>query len=54
MSQHHPDRRSPLVLEVRELGRRVGAIKRINTTVPAPADLIVPERGILPGNGGAA
>ena len=46
MSQHHPDRRSPLVFEVRELGRRVGAIKRINTTVPAPADLIVGVIGV--------
>ena len=46
MSQHVPDRRSPLVFEVRELGRRVGAIKRITTTVPAPADLVVGVIGV--------
>ena len=42
----HPDRRSPLVLEVHELGRRAGAMKRIETTVPAPADLGIEVIGV--------
>lgn len=41
-----PDRRSPLVLEVHELGRRAGACKRIDTTVPAPADLGIEVIGV--------
>ncbi|MBK7821550.1 MAG: DUF177 domain-containing protein [Tessaracoccus sp.] len=44
--QHHPDHRSPLVLEVQELGRRVGAIKRVTTTIPAPADLDIGVIGV--------
>ena len=36
---HHPDRRSPYVFDVLELGRRPGAMKEIRVDVPAPADL---------------
>lgn len=34
-----PDRRSGLVLDTRELGRRAGALKVVRDTVEAPADL---------------
>jgi uncharacterized protein len=33
------DPRAPFVLDIRELGRRPGALRRISRTVPAPADL---------------
>jgi len=33
------DPRAPLVLDVRELGRRPGAMRRVSRTVPAPAEL---------------
>lgn len=33
------DPRKPLVLDVRELGRRPGTMKPVRTSVPAPADL---------------
>ncbi len=33
------DPRVPLVLDIHELGRRPGAMRRINRTVPAPADM---------------
>ena len=33
------DPRSPLVLDTRELGRRAGAMKKLNFSVAAPADL---------------
>lgn len=42
----HPDHRSPLVFEVHELGRGAGACKRIDTTVPAPADLGIGVIGV--------
>ncbi len=42
----HPDRRSPLILEVHELGRGAGACKRIGTTVPAPANLGIDVIGV--------
>lgn len=38
-SPRHPDRRSPYVFDVLELGRRPGALKEVRTTVPAPAEL---------------
>jgi len=34
-----PDPRSPLVFDTHELGRRVGAMKEITVSAPAPADL---------------
>ena len=34
-----PDRRSPLVVDTRDLGRRPGASHRLSRTVAAPADL---------------
>lgn len=33
------DPHAPLVIDVRDLGRRAGAMKRVQRTVPAPADL---------------
>lgn len=42
----HPDHRSPLVLEVHDLGRGAGAYKWIDTTVPAPADLGIDVIGV--------
>lgn len=33
------DPRAPLVLDIRELGRRPGSMRRVERTVPAPADL---------------
>jgi uncharacterized protein len=38
-SQRSADRRSPLVFDVRLLGRRAGAMTTATTTVPAPAGL---------------
>lgn len=38
-SPRHPDRRSPYVLDVLELGRQPGAMKEIRVTAPAPAEL---------------
>lgn len=35
----HPDRRSPLVFDTRELSRRAGTMREVERTVPAPADL---------------
>src|SRR3982751_5490695 len=37
--QHRLDPRDPLVLDTRELGRRPGSMRRLQRTVPAPADL---------------
>lgn len=44
------DGRSPLVLEVRELGRRAGAMMTIRRSAPAPADLVNPMIGIPEGS----
>ncbi len=38
-SNRHADRRSPYVFDVLELGRRAGAMKEIQVSLPAPADL---------------
>lgn len=38
-SDHHADRRSPLVFDVHEVGRRAGAMKEFETEIPAPAEL---------------
>ena len=35
------DPRSPLVLDTRELGRRAGSMKKLASTVAAPADLVL-------------
>ncbi len=35
----HLDPRDPLVLDLRELGRRAGSLLEVERTVPAPADL---------------
>ncbi len=44
------DGRAPLVLDVRELGRRAGAMMTIRRTVPAPTDLVNPMIGIPAGS----
>lgn len=44
------DPRSPLVLDTRELGRRAGAIKRMQFTVEAPAEFGVPMIGVAQGS----
>lgn len=50
-SPHRPlDRRSGLVLDTRELGRRPGAMSVVQTTVPAPADLGIAVIGVPPGS----
>jgi len=43
------DHRSPLVLDVRELGRRPGSMKRVSRSVPAPADLGIEVIGVPAG-----
>lgn len=48
---HRPlDRRSGLVLDTRALGRHAGAMKVVQTTVEAPADLGVDVIGVPPGS----
>ena len=43
------DHRSPLVFDVRELGRRPGSMKRVSRTVRAPVDLGIEVIGVLEG-----
>ncbi|WP_239311302.1 MULTISPECIES: DUF177 domain-containing protein [unclassified Frankia] len=38
-SSHRRSPRGPLVLDIRELGRRAGSMKHVVTQVPAPAEL---------------
>ena len=50
-SPHRPlDRRSGLVLDTHELGRRAGAMKLVQTSVQAPADLGIAVIGVPPGS----
>jgi uncharacterized protein len=50
-SPHRPlDHRSGLVLDTRELGRRAGAMKVVQTSVEAPADLGIDVIGVPPGS----
>ncbi len=42
------DPRQPLVLDTRELGRRPGSMRRVQATVPAPADLGAPAWPSVP------
>ena len=50
-SPHRPlDRRSGLVLDTHELGRRAGAMKVIQSSVDAPADLGIAVIGVPPGS----
>ena len=50
-SPHRPlDRRSGLVLDTHELGRRAGAMKVVRTTAQAPADLGIAVIGVPPGS----
>ena len=45
-----PDRRSGLVLDTHELGRRAGALKLVQTTVEAPEDLGIEVIGVPAGS----
>lgn len=49
MTAHDP--RSPLVIDVRELGRRAGAMIQRSFSAPAPEDLGVALIGVPPGSG---
>ena len=49
-SQRAADRRSPLVFDVRLLGRRAGAMTTVTTTIPAPADLGTDVIGVPEGS----
>jgi uncharacterized protein len=50
-SPHRPlDHRSGLVLDTRDLGRRAGALKVVQTSVEAPADLGIAVIGVPPGS----
>ena len=50
-SPHRPlDRRSGLVLDTHELGRRAGAMSVVQTTAQAPADLGIAVIGVPPGS----
>ncbi|WP_375431184.1 DUF177 domain-containing protein [uncultured Friedmanniella sp.] len=50
-SPHRPlDRRSGLVLDTRELGRRAGGMKVVQATAEAPADLGIAVIGVPPGS----
>ncbi len=50
-SPHRPlDRRSGLVLNTQDLGRRAGAMKVVQASVGAPADLGIAVIGVLPGS----
>lgn len=44
------DPRAPLVLDIRELGRRAGAMQKVQRTVPAPAELGTALIGIPEGS----
>jgi DUF177 domain-containing protein len=48
-SMKHLDPRAPLVLDTRDLPRRPGAMRTLNRTVPAPADLGVEMIGVPEG-----
>lgn len=45
-----PDRRSPLVLDVLELGRAPGSMREVRRTVPAPAELGLDVIGVPEGS----
>ena len=50
-SPHRPrDTRSGLVLDTHELGRRAGAMKVVQTSIEAPADLGIAVIGVPPGS----
>lgn len=48
-SHGHLDPHAPLVLDIRELGRRPGSLRRVSRGAPAPADLGTPLLGVAPG-----
>lgn len=45
-----PDRRSPLVLDLVELGHGTGSMREVNRTVPAPVDLGLEVIGVPEGS----
>ncbi|MCC2593258.1 YceD family protein [Tessaracoccus sp. OS52] len=45
-----PDRRSPLVIDILELGRGAGSMREVSRTVPAPADLGIEVIGVPEGS----
>lgn len=47
--QSHLDRRNPLILDVQELKRTAGAMRQVERTVPAPADLGIAVIGVPEG-----
>lgn len=47
--QHKPDRRSPLVIDLLELGHGAGAMHAVSRTVPAPVDLGLAVIGVPEG-----
>lgn len=48
--QHSLDVRSPLILEVHELSRRAGTMKKVTRTVPAPTGLGIELIGVPAGS----
>ncbi len=50
-THHHRrlDPHAPLVLDTRELGRRPGSMRRVETTVPAPAHMAIEVIGVPQG-----
>ncbi|WP_055479503.1 YceD family protein [Sphaerimonospora mesophila] len=46
MTAHSLDPRAPWVLSTHDLGRRPGSMRRLNPTLPAPADLAVGMIGV--------
>ncbi|MFC0862469.1 DUF177 domain-containing protein [Sphaerimonospora cavernae] len=46
MSAHNLDPRAPWVISTHDLGRRPGSMRRLNLTLPAPADLAVGMIGV--------
>ena len=46
----HPDPKGPLVLDVRDLGRRPGSMLELSRDVAAPADLGTPMIGVVEGS----
>ncbi len=47
---HRPAPRGPLILDLRELGRRAGAMQVVRRVVPAPSDLGIPVAGVRKGS----
>lgn len=50
LRQQHLDPRSPLVIDLHDLERRAGTMKRVHRVVPAPADLGIDMIGVPEGS----